>query len=1720
METWKANHTHGIFPRQQNQLKIASTLAPVVVFDAIPRMDSSDPATSGSPAQATFSSPTSPIEQSPSRANDIDAHRGRQNASTASMYLLTEEEAQHMITSEAPNRKSLASAPGPPAQLRVSIAVDPEHYSEKLVKGKMHLTLVLTALLQLPDGCEAWVEQSRTELMSMDKGHLEGHFIKVLPLQIQENFLVVGFTLLAVPPRHTNPKLIAAFPALDGLIPWAETSVAIEHFNLGSSVSDDEFSRNQPVQHSKFSTPLIEISLLPDIGVKKSKHTVATLTVAVEEKLPRILLPKAIAEQRRVGPSFSQTYHGHTVRGTIVYGREHLYESPLAFTVPLKLLQCFADDERRVLEELEKEPGVSLSDMIQAVPLDHQPNPITRGASFIDTLRGNTSRINSAAKDQAQKMTRARQLGLSEEDSQLQKLLRQQISAHRNIEVYYQEMASKVEQRLRENMETGQGPFRRSTEKKEESAQWIPLNCCVQDFLVYDDGYETNYQSTTVGAAAAHSAGFARWGNSQTLSKAPPLGAYWNKQERGSDLLRDFQALQEVLASSSAEFSSILASAEDINGARTLALVKEIQFLNSEFVSFGDFLLSDYLTAHSTEGGAVFVCGEIRSIVKRLKQVDLAEDEVQEQDQTQHLFSTWLAKCKRSIREIVSCTQDLHSFVVIAIQHECLAVDATLVATPEWVMVKRTRECCLSQVTAALATSFLAVLEDWWTNMAAALQEQKAREQRGQDQHLPECKRFLHRDMGLISEESTNSVDGEVCPAQEEVPAIGSSRRSRNSIRRSGKGVPAQRPSLRSTASNSSSVSSLLGAQCGVDSSSRCKSLHRHPLEAIPQARAQNDLFWDQLISLGWLAQIGSLLSTQGNELGMLLDYAQAILDARESVTIGFHALPLSSAGLPTAAQATGAESTTTFPVDLDDIGDNSIQISGRRGQLTLSFGLDPLQFSLLPDNLKAGTSKIQVLPVLFSQGINEMQTISNLTGKSPVQRSINEDGLRHMQSYVLRYHVWHAQQKSQAKTQGIDETPPERPAGRSGRSFGPYAAWRSNANMSTASLISNMSSEWDMVSPSKAEIWDGEPLVAELLDHLETAVLGRLDETRPLFDSSKASVPGALDDQSIQLPQSDSEVPVNATRTETVSGSASGILNSMVEFGTSKLFSFKGSKDTSIVECAEALTRALGQIKTPADAEEIKPASSSSTPTQESRNDQRTSHASHQEIAHNCECFSQTSNSASVLPLTSLWVTSHLMSCKSAKDRTAMSVTLSQVNLLRACHGLQTGLEQTGGDEWQDILDAMRSEVGVRIKNVERNLKLGEFAKDLLWLSAFGSTVPPPAPKSTFDSTSCSNSEPYPADAITLVRSLLPGGGAKRRSMTLASELSGSIAEPTAQGMLPEDFAGDDDDNDFMGHSISTDSTQSEATSPEAIQFVSPMSLEPLLPPLKLVRSSTGPALAPVVTLDTNIGPDEEEAISSPRQSRYFPESPSHGSHPDYINILGVQPSSSPPQEHSQLPGEDQRYTSFPESFDEPVLAVRLARSLGLDSLGRPSSANAETSFGGQSAQQARSPPLAELLRRSSVLQHRSTPSWSSQQSTFFQQQQRLALTQSQKVPDLKRRLSSFGQGLGLLISKSTDTPAHAHSRHQSQSSSIDYSGLSQASPPPTPGRNTAGLDTPGSGSASVSHDGNGGSNNGGVANEVMVKRGKFAFNKMQLKFLPAAYRPPRRMASNIFET
>ena len=124
------------------QPKNASTLAPIVVLD---------------------SSPVSPAMKS------LDSGILSPLADSGSALATSDSETLPRHSLDTPGLSTSVFTPQPPIQLRVSIAVDPEQHHEKLVKARLHLVLVLTALVQLPDGRETWVEQCRTEFLSLEK---------------------------------------------------------------------------------------------------------------------------------------------------------------------------------------------------------------------------------------------------------------------------------------------------------------------------------------------------------------------------------------------------------------------------------------------------------------------------------------------------------------------------------------------------------------------------------------------------------------------------------------------------------------------------------------------------------------------------------------------------------------------------------------------------------------------------------------------------------------------------------------------------------------------------------------------------------------------------------------------------------------------------------------------------------------------------------------------------------------------------------------------------------------------------------------------------------------------------------------------------------------------------------------------------------------------------------------------------------------------------------------------------------------------------------------------------------------------------------------------------------------------------------------------------------------------------------------------------------------
>ncbi|XP_072171475.1 inositol polyphosphate-4-phosphatase type I A-like [Diadema setosum] len=132
-----------------------------------------------------------------------------------------------------------------------------------------------------------------------------------------------------------------------------------------------------------------------------------------------------------------------------------------------------------------------------------------------------------------------------------------------------------------------------------------------------------------------------------------------------------------------------------------------------------------------------------------------------------------------------------------------------------------------------------------------------------------------------------------------------------------------------------------------------------------------------QMCKLGLLAHYESLLSTYGDEMGMLEDMAAAVKDL-QGVT--FKLIPNQT------------EESDIKPV-----------ITGSRCNVVVEVPLDINAMAKLPDELSRGQT-IKVTPVLFTVGINEEQSLAELFGDTSLQEAINKENMHKLDLYFDRY--------------------------------------------------------------------------------------------------------------------------------------------------------------------------------------------------------------------------------------------------------------------------------------------------------------------------------------------------------------------------------------------------------------------------------------------------------------------------------------------------------------------------------------------------------------------------------------------------------------------------------------------------------------------------------------------------------------------------------------------
>nr|CAB3256221.1 type I inositol 3,4-bisphosphate 4-phosphatase [Phallusia mammillata] len=144
-----------------------------------------------------------------------------------------------------------------------------------------------------------------------------------------------------------------------------------------------------------------------------------------------------------------------------------------------------------------------------------------------------------------------------------------------------------------------------------------------------------------------------------------------------------------------------------------------------------------------------------------------------------------------------------------------------------------------------------------------------------------------------------------------------------------------------------------------------------------------NEIILDQYAQVGILFQVESLLSTYGNELGMLQDYSVGVMDL---INVSFKCVRASQQHHLASDEAVTEEN--LLPL-----------LKGSTDALTVLLPLADLMFAKLPRKLKNG-SLIKVHPVIYNIGINEEQTLAEKFGNTSLQEYLNMEAVQRTLSY------------------------------------------------------------------------------------------------------------------------------------------------------------------------------------------------------------------------------------------------------------------------------------------------------------------------------------------------------------------------------------------------------------------------------------------------------------------------------------------------------------------------------------------------------------------------------------------------------------------------------------------------------------------------------------------------------------------------------------------------
>jgi hypothetical protein len=163
-----------------------------------------------------------------------------------------------------------------------------------------------------------------------------------------------------------------------------------------------------------------------------------------------------------------------------------------------------------------------------------------------------------------------------------------------------------------------------------------------------------------------------------------------------------------------------------------------------------------------------------------------------------------------------------------------------------------------------------------------------------------------------------------------------------------------------------------------------------------------------QLSILGFLYQVESLLSTHGKEIGMIEDMAGAIaqLSSVAFVIQDVKDRPTNRFSFRVSRKKDSNDDAAVVKVSVSQKKAKDMTASSKGSNLKYLVLIQVVTGEVeLPDRL-AGGGEISVTPVLFTQGINEMQTIANNTerAKTELQDMININNLRPLKTFCDKY--------------------------------------------------------------------------------------------------------------------------------------------------------------------------------------------------------------------------------------------------------------------------------------------------------------------------------------------------------------------------------------------------------------------------------------------------------------------------------------------------------------------------------------------------------------------------------------------------------------------------------------------------------------------------------------------------------------------------------------------